>query len=621
MNKTVPATRRDKIAPARADALRELRKLAKDHPLVRIHLFGSMRATTCFGDDVLPRSKNARAIIGHLCLGAGVVVSRARLAGMLWDQVPEASARANLSQALGEITATFGAFAKELISIERDQIKLNLDACWVDALAVLALDRNSDGSPSFGLRALCSGKLLDGLDGISAALDQWLLGERARLAMRLKLPSRREPEHECAPIAGRMVVSDESDLTLADVLLQRPRLSPKSGRDRLRVGILSFAASGTEASENLAFALSQEITAALGRFRWFDAVAAVALPTCAIGEHQLRGMDLDYLVDWTVSGDGQHTEINVRLLDLGENARPVWSKRVDLAREGLHGLKDLVAAKIVGHIDPVIPFIEGAFKPRERCGATNLLRRAVPLMFSMEREKYEQSGRLISQAMEMDPDNSEVAAWAARWHHFHISFGWAKHNEQKFLTVGAYALHAIKLDPENAEGLGIYAHYRAFVQKDFDDAVYCFDRSLRLNPSSAFIWGLSGSTYCYIGEPEAALERLDHYRELAPFDPYMSWFELLYTMAYVFKQDYERAAIVGRRALEAHPDFVNAYKPFVAALGHLGRREEAKPYVDTLLRLEPNFTVENFAEVYPIKKLSDRKRYMEGLRLAGVPER
>ena len=37
--------------------------------------------------------------------------------------------------------------------------------------------------------------------------------------------------------------------------------------------------------------------------------------------------------------------------------------------------------------------------------------------------------------------------------------------------------------------------------------------------------------------------------------------------------------------------------------------------------LEPNFTVERFAKVYPIKHDSDREHYMKGLRLAGVPER
>ena len=79
--------------------------------------------------------------------------------------------------------------------------------------------------------------------------------------------------------------------------------------------------------------------------------------------------------------------------------------------------------------------------------------------------------------------------------------------------------------------------------------------------------------------------------------------------------------MVGRGGVEVFPDFVNGYKPLVAALGHLGRREEAKPYVDKLLRLEPGFTVEKFAEVYPIKKAADRKRYMEGLREAGIPAR
>src|SRR6202007_739552 len=118
----------------------------------------------------------------------------------------------------------------------------------------------------------------------------------------------------------------------------------------------------------------------------------------------------------------------------------------------------------------------------------------------------------------------------------------------------------------------------------FDTALDYFDRSLRLNPSLAFTWEMSGMTFCYIGEPTTALECMDRYRELAPFDPYMCLFELVDTMAYLFNQDYERAAISGRRVVAAFPEFVNAYKPLVAALGHLDRREEAKPYVEALLR-------------------------------------
>ena len=90
---------------------------------------------------------------------------------------------------------------------------------------------------------------------------------------------------------------------------------------------------------------------------------------------------------------------------------------------------------------------------------------------------------------------------------------------------------------------------------------------------------------------------MERYGELAPFDPYYSWFEHLYTIAYAFKGDYERAAIVGRRVSKAIPEYVAGYKPLIASLGHLGRRDEAKPYVAKLLSLEPHFTVERFGRV------------------------
>src|SRR5262249_42252116 len=123
------------------------------------------------------------------------------------------------------------------------------------------------------------------------------------------------------------------------------------------------------------------------------------------------------------------------------------------------------------------------------------------------------------------------------------------------------------------------------------------------------------------GEPHVALERLERYRDLAPFDPYYSWFESFFTIAYAFKGDYEKAAVIGRRVVKSNPEYSNGYKPLIASLGHLGRREEAKRYVDKLRTLEPKFTVEQFGKVYPFKYQSDRERYMEGLRLAGVPER
>src|ERR1700693_1317041 len=159
MNKTVSIPKQGEVTPVDPGSPPKLIQRPSDRPIVRIHLFGPMRATTYLGDNILPHGKRARAVLGYLCLAAGEHVSRAHLAGLLWDRVPDAAARTNLRQALRELSLTFGGFAKELITTSRDIIRLNVDACWIDALAALALDPSALDSRHGDLEVLCRGGL------------------------------------------------------------------------------------------------------------------------------------------------------------------------------------------------------------------------------------------------------------------------------------------------------------------------------------------------------------------------------------------------------------------------------------------------------------------------------
>jgi len=642
MNKIVPVPP-TVVTPL--GAFRPDKPRLRGRPVVRIHLLGPMQATTYLGDNILPPGKKPRAVLGYLCLAAGEHVARDQLARLLWERLSPPAARTNLRQVLHELSSSFGALAKELITTRRDRIRLNVEACWIDALAALALDPADFEVPRDELLALCRGELLEGLESGSAPFDRWLAEERARVGARLHALLERKlgrigATNNGARVPGlRLAQAPEHTRSKerSPANIQAPPSEPTAGRqdaavpisaqapDRLRVGVLPFLSHSSKKEESLAFSLGQEIAAALARFRWFDVIAPISLrPTPSahfVDEHLLRRMNLNYAVDGTVTGNGREVHIEVRLMELAEYARPVWRECFDLPRNELHRLNELVTTRIVGRIDPVILFIEGQPNRREHYGATGLLLFAIPLIFSMERKKYEEAGLLIGRALETDPDNAMAAAWAAHWHLFYAGQGWSQDVERTHEITQHLALKAIKLDPNNAEALGIYGHICSIVNKDFDAALYHFDRSLRLNPSLAFIWALSAATYCYIGEPEVALQRLERYGELAPLDPYSSFFEGLYTIAYTFKGDYERAVIVGRRCTKAMPDFVAGYKPLIASLGHLGRRDEARPYVDKLLSLEPTFTVEHFGTRYPFKRDEDRRRYMEGLRLAGIPER
>jgi DNA-binding SARP family transcriptional activator len=658
-------------------------------PIVRIHLLGSMRATSYLGDDV-PSAKKARAALGFLCLTPGARVSRTRIATMLWDRVSANQARASFSQALFDLTSAMGPLAAELISTARATVRLDTDLCWIDALA-LAKAPYSDDSTRADLAVLCPGELLEGFDEVSASFGAWLGKERVRFKERLaaslggvlqqvdrgdfdpkqvEAVARRllsfDPTHQDAwnAVMRALAKMGEREQALREyercrqTLWEAARTKPLSeterlydsiralvpqtnipskthalpdprhtaadihrlipSRRRLRVGVLSFREIECKNDKGLGLSLSHEIAAGLARFRWFDVISPTSLRRH--GDHH-QYPNLDYVIDGAIAGSGRQLQISVRLVDLAGQAQPVWSERFDIALSHLHRLDELVTTRIVGRIDPVILHIEGQPKRREHYGATGLLLLAIPLTFSMERERYEEAGRLIHKALALEPDNAMVEAWAAHWHNFYIGQGWAKDIDKANAEVQQHALRAITLDPENAEALGIYAHWCAKEAKDFDRALLFFDRALRLNPSSAFNWALRALTYCYIGEPDIALQRMKRYRELASPELYFSYFETVYTIAYTFKGDYERAVLVGLRAVNANPNFVPGYKPLIASLGHQGRRGEAQEYVRKLLALEPNFTVERFGQIYAFKKSIDRERYMAGLRLAGVPER
>jgi DNA-binding SARP family transcriptional activator len=647
-------------------------------PIVRIHLLGSMRATSYLGADVLPRPHKARAALGYLCLASGARVPRTRIASMLWDRVSPDQARASFrSKALTELTAAMGGLAGELISAGRSSLSLNTDLCWIDALA-LVKSPYSDGATRADLAVLCVGELLEGLDEVSASFGKWLDAVLQRLdrpgfdAEELATVARRlisfDPAHQGASYAlmRAMVNLGEPGEALREferhrealweafrvkpglkpeqlyeklraraprTITARPPVTPSDhgqrpthaalpGRSgRLRVGVLSFREFDCGNEKGLGLSLSHEIAAGLARFRWFDVIGPTSLRRDRSTEGQHEYAKLDYLLDGTISGSGKQLQIGVQLFDLAGQARPAWSERFDIALSHLHRLDELITTRIVGRIDPVILHIEGQPKRRERYGATGLLLLAIPLTFSMEREQYEEAGRLIQQALVLEPDNAMAEAWAAHWHLFYGGQGWAKDFDKTNERAQHHALKAITLDPENADALGIYAHCSSRIASDFDRALTFFDRALCLNPSSAFTWALSALTYCYTGDPDAALRRLKRYGELASPELYFSYFEHFYTIVHAFKGDYERAVLAGRRAVEANPDFVNGYKPLIAALGHLGWREEARIFVNKLLALEPNFTIEKFGQTYPIRKANDRERYIEGLRLAGVPKR
>jgi TolB-like protein/DNA-binding SARP family transcriptional activator len=153
--------------------------------LARIYLIGTMRAVGPGGVDLVPRSRKARALLAYLCLAQGERVSRSRLVGLLWDRSADAQARMSLRQSLSELNSGVNRHVPGLVMIDRDSVRVDVERCWVDALAILeaSADPTTD---SANLVQPDGGHLLEDLDGVSPSFDHWLAAERSRSEDRVR---------------------------------------------------------------------------------------------------------------------------------------------------------------------------------------------------------------------------------------------------------------------------------------------------------------------------------------------------------------------------------------------------------------------------------------------------
>jgi tetratricopeptide (TPR) repeat protein len=183
-----------------------------------------------------------------------------------------------------------------------------------------------------------------------------------------------------------------------------------------------------------------------------------------------------------------------------------------------------------------------------------------------------------------------------------------------------HAERAISLEPQNARGFCVLGQVRATLQRRFAEALSLHERALALNPNLGMAWALSGFAHLYGGNLAEAERRLDHYKRLSPNDPFAFAYDVGFCAVGLLKRDFERAASLGRAVNELNPDFGPASKPYLAALGYLGKTQEAAAVRARLLGAEPGFTLRRFMEASPFARNEDLELIAHGLRLAGVPE-
>jgi DNA-binding SARP family transcriptional activator/TolB-like protein len=503
------------------------------------------------------------------------------------------------------------------VAIPAAQQLLRIDRAHEGAWRALMKAHAARGERGMAIQAYdrCRAVLADLLDAAPSAETQKLLTEIR------------------GPSGSRLPLRPPAPLPSPEEMEEPPVLSEPRGfgptRGGAHIGVLPFSLIGTEPDEaHLSPGLAEEITAALSRFRWMFVASSNSLARFAdenrdeVAIRRLFG--LDFLLDGSIQRVRGRLRVTVRLLDLRHANQVVWARRFDRQANDLLTLQDEIAAEVVAQTDPEILLIEARrVSSRPTAGATayHLVLRALALINRLERDALAQAGEFLRQAIERDPDYAAAYAWYAYWQTFMVGQHWTEDQQAALVAAEHLADRAILLDPFDARALTICGHVRAFLHRRLEEATVLHERALALNPNLAMAWALSAVTHAYLGNVAEAERRNLRYKKLSPFDPFAFFFDAFFVLINLMKGDYESAALIGRSVVGMSPAFSAAYKPYLAALGYLGRAQEAEVVRQRLLAIEPDFSIRRFLETTPMKHENDRVHFAEGLRRAGVTER
>jgi adenylate cyclase len=178
------------------------------------------------------------------------------------------------------------------------------------------------------------------------------------------------------------------------------------------------------------------------------------------------------------------------------------------------------------------------------------------------------------------------------------------------------ARKAIELDPESALGhaaLGWVFHNQSDPRLALEEA----ETAITLNPNEP--WGhlCKGHVLVFSGQPAEAQEPLRIALRLDPYGPAARIALHDGTIGLYFEWNYPAAETTVRRAISAYPRFPRLYPWLAAALGQIGRLDEAHSALDAAITISPTYF--KFITGSPpfYYRPGDHEHLLEGLRKAG----
>ncbi len=328
-----------------------------------------------------------------------------------------------------------------------------------------------------------------------------------------------------------------------------------------------------------------------------------------------RDLGVRYIVEGSVRRAGDRVRVTVQLIDARTGSH-IWADRYDRELGDIFDLQDELIQAIVATLPGRLLLAEEKRvrrKPPQNMAAYDYVLVGRIHHHRVTSKDNAEALRMLETAIQLDPEFAEAYAWKACTLGQALEFGFCTDFAETEKEAFAAIDKALSLDENDVECHRLLCEVR-MESRRLDQAQTHNDLALAMNPNDPRIVAQRGEILTWFGRPGEGVEWIEKAMRLDPFGASGRAHLLV------------RALYSDRR----YSDAIEAFKKIVApSCAQLAEAAACHARIDdqagateralAALRLNPDFTVDQYMQTRTYQDPADAAHLAEGLRAAGLP--
>ncbi|MBS0220605.1 MAG: hypothetical protein JSR91_07675 [Proteobacteria bacterium] len=385
------------------------------------------------------------------------------------------------------------------------------------------------------------------------------------------------------------------------------------------VAVLPFASqAGDSGPDYFSDGLTEDVTAALGRFKQLTVIAYPAvlpyrgkpLPLAKLGE----ALNAHYLVSGSVRRMGPRLRVAVQLTDATKGTQ-LWADQYDDELVDIFDVQQRIARRVAGTLATSLHQIalqQSLRKPTTDLDAYDLVLRARSRAATATRAGNREAREILERVTHMAPDYADAHAELADAHFQRAVFGWSEFVDDDVQAAIREAREAATIDGDCVLAHSVLA--RAYTaQQKYDLGLAEADRALQLNPSDTDALAARASVLLWTGHVDGSIEAAENALRLN--DGVGPEAALNLGLAYLLNRRFSDAIKLLETARVRYPAYPLLDLPLAGAYAEAGRSVDAAAALARGRRKNPYLTLDSFGSRFQDEAL--KRRVGESLRKAG----